>query len=149
MELLRSIFAQIGINNTFYLQFILVVVVYFFMSKMLFKPILAIFVSRRESTLGLRRKAEEALMDEDKINEAFLLKWNEYETEAKNIRDLITEKAQKEAKSIMRDASKKADIIINDKKTEISQSFNEVKQQLNKELGPISDSIKNKLIGRG
>lgn len=148
MELLRSIFAQIGINKTVYLQLILVAVVYFFLSKMLFKPILAILVSRRENTVIRKRKADEALMDSDKINEEFSSKWTAYEIEAKKIRDDASDKAQKEAKEIIKDASKKADLIVNDKKANILKSVNEVKQQLNKDLGRLSGNIEDKLIGR-
>lgn len=148
MELLRSIFAQIGINKTVYLQFILVVMVYFFLSKMLFEPILAILVSRRENTVIRRRKADEALMDSDKINEEFLSKWTEYEIKAKKIRNEINDKAQKEAKDIIRAASKKADLIIDDKKAKILKSVNEVKQQLDSERASLSSNIEEKLIGR-
>ena len=148
MELLRSIFTQIGINKTVYLQFILVVVVYFFLSKMLFNPILAILVSRRENTVIRRRKADEALMDSDKINEEFSSKWTEYEIKAKKIRNEINDTAQKEAKEIIRAASKKADLIIDDKKAKILKSVNEVKQQLDSERASLSSNIEEKLIGR-
>ncbi|MCX6112283.1 MAG: ATP synthase F0 subunit B [Proteobacteria bacterium] len=149
MELLRSIFAQIGINKTFYVQFVLIVVVYVFLSKMLFKPVLTILVTRKHKTLGLRKMAEDALMESDTSSEEFSKEWNIYEQKAKAIRNEGYEKNSKQTNEIIKEANRKAMQILGKRRSETATQIKDIEARLDKDVSQISDFAEKKLIGGG
>lgn len=57
--MLQEIGNQLGIDSTIYVQFVLVVVLYFLLTTFYFKPFLALFLSRKEKTEGYKQEAEE------------------------------------------------------------------------------------------
>jgi F-type H+-transporting ATPase subunit b len=147
MKLLMSIFAQIGINRTFYIQFVLVFVVYFFLSKFMFRPLLMILISRKHKTNGLRRMGEDVLMETDKIQEEYNEKWKTYEDEAYRIRDKINENTSKQCKNLIKEANKKAARVIEDRRTQIAVDMSDIEKKLEKDIPAFSEDISNKLIG--
>ena len=149
MELLRSIFAQLGINKTFYVQFALVIVVYIFLSKVLFRPILTILVTRKHKIFGLRRMADEAITDSERITEDFSKKWDVYEVQARNIKNEIHEKNSKAAKQIIKEASMAADKIVEDKRKETLSQVKRIEDVLSKDVASLSENAVIKLIGGG
>ena len=149
MELLRSIFAQIGINKTVYIQFLLVVVVCLFLSRMLFRPVMMILIARKHKTLGLRKMAEDTIMDSERAEEEFSEKWNKYEDQARVIKSQVHEKNSKQANDIIKEANKKASQIVEKKRDEISIQMKDIEAILDKDIGVMSDSAEKKLIGGG
>ena len=149
MELLRSIFAQIGINKTVYIQFLLVVIVCLFLSKMLFKPVMMILIARKHKTLGLRKMAEDTVMDAEKADEEFSKKWNEYEDKARGIKNQTYEKSSKQANDMIKDANKRATQILEKKRDETALQMKNIEAVLDKDISGISDSAEKKLIDGG
>ncbi|MEI6079804.1 MAG: ATP synthase F0 subunit B [bacterium] len=149
MELLRSIFAQLGINKTFYVQFALVIVVYVFLSKVLFRPILTILVTRKHKVFGLKRMADEAITDAERMTEDFSKKWDVYEVQARNIKNEIHEKNSKTAKQIIKEASIAADKIVEDKRQESLSQIKGIEDALSKDIVSLSENATVKLIGGG
>jgi F-type H+-transporting ATPase subunit b len=149
MELLKSIFAQIGINKTFYVQFALVVVVYYFLSKFMFRPILTILITRKHKIQGLKRMADDTLTEAEKVNDDFSEQWAKYEVKADTLRNEINERATKEAKDTIKEANKKAHGVIEEKRQQMKIRLKDMDTLLDKELNVISENIKDKLLGGG
>jgi F-type H+-transporting ATPase subunit b len=149
MELLKSIFAQIGINKTFYVQFALVAVVYYFLSKFMFRPILTILVTRKHKVLGLKRMADEALTEAERANEGFSEKWKEYEIKGEAIKNETYERAAKDSKDRVKEANRKAHLVIEEKRQQMKTRLKDIDALLDKDVSAISESISDKLVGGG
>jgi len=149
MELLQSIFAQIGINKTVYIQFVLVVIVCLFLSRMLFRPVMMILIARKHKTSGLRKMAEDTIMDAERADEEFSEKWNKYEDKARVIKNQTHEKSSKQANDIIKEANKKATQLLEKKRSETALQMKNIEAILEKDVSVISNSAERKLIGGG
>ena len=149
MELLRSIFAQIGINRTVYIQFLLVMIVSLFLSRMLFRPVMMILITRKHKTSGLKKMAEDTIMEAERADQEFSEKWNEYENKARVIKSQIHEKSSKQTNEIIKEANKKAVQILEKKRDEITAQMKDIEAILDKDIAKMSDSAERKLIGGG
>ncbi|HOW17371.1 MAG TPA: hypothetical protein PK443_06610, partial [bacterium] len=79
MELINSIFEQLGINKTFYIQLFLVSVSVVVLSKFVFNRVLETLILRDEKTRLAKKEAEELVFEHDRIKKEYDIKWNDYE----------------------------------------------------------------------
>ncbi|MBN1114912.1 MAG: hypothetical protein JXA66_06190 [Oligoflexia bacterium] len=148
MELLRNILNQLGVNSSFFYQFALVVIVYMILSRAIFKPLLAILVTRREKTAGKKLKADELAAQTEKIQADYNRMWMELEDKAFAKRDEIHAEAAKEVKSILRQAYDEADSYISGQKSIIEKNMHGAETELDKYIPGLAENVRDALIER-
>jgi F0F1-type ATP synthase membrane subunit b/b' len=147
MRLLESIMSQLGVDHTFFFQFILVVVAYLFLSRLLFNPILASLLTRRYKVEGLKRAADSMLIEHDTLAKDYKAQWREYDIKAKASSNKIITEAKVVAKKDIDDSSLKASEYIKTKRQEITATTEKLSAELNNSSTQIEGLIKNKLLG--
>jgi len=147
MGLLKSIMSQLGVNHTFFFQFALVVIAYLFLSRLLFKPVLASLLTRIYKVEGLKRAADSMLIEHDKLAKEHKVQWREYEAKAKSSRDKITSDAKLKAEQMIKDSEHKASEKIKVKRQEIIKEAEELSVELGRSSTQIEQMIKTKLLG--
>jgi F0F1-type ATP synthase membrane subunit b/b' len=147
MELLKSILAQLGVNHTFFMQFALVVVVYIFFSRFLFKPILAVLLIRTHKVEGLRRSADAMFFEHDKITKDYKSQWREHELKAREASDKIISEARVKAESIIDEAEERASEYLKSKRHDISVEAEKLSLELGGSSKEIEKLIKTRLFG--
>ena len=147
MELLKSIMSQLGVNHTFFFQLTLVVLAYLFLSRLLFKPVLASLLLRVYKVEGLKISADDMSMEHDKLVKQHKLQWREYETRAKASSDKIIAEAKLKAEKIITDSEHKASDNIKIKRQEIVKTTEKLSTELSNSSAQIEQMIKTKLFG--
>lgn len=147
MRLLESIMSQLGVDHTFFFQFILVVVAYLFLSRLLFNPILASLLMRRYKVEGLKRAADSMLIEHDTLAKEYKAQWRDYDTRARAASDKIINEAKVAAKRDIDDSIIKANEHIKTKRKEITATTERLSVELNSSSVQIEGLIKNKLLG--
>lgn len=147
MELLRSILSQLGVNHTFFIQFVLVMICYFFLSRFLFKPVLTILLVRTHKVDGVRRSADTMFFEHDKIVRDYKAKWHEYEVRARESSDKIIAEARSGAEKIIDDAESKAAEYLRGKRHDIEMEAERLSVELGNSSTEIEKLIRTKLLG--
>ena len=147
MELLKSIISQLGVNHTFFMQFILVVVCYFFLSRFLFKPVLTILLVRAHKIDGIRRSADTMFFEHDKIVRDYKAKWRGYEIRGRESSDKIISEARSEAERIIDDSETKAAEYLRSKRHDIEMEAEKLSMELGNSSPEIEKLIRTKLLG--
>ena len=147
MELLKSIMSQLGINHTFLFQFVLVVVAYLFLSRFLFKPVLASLLTRIYKVEGLKRAADSMFIEHDKLAKEHKMQWREYEAKAKASSDKIIADAKIKAEKMVKDSEHKANEQVKIKRQEIVRATEKLSAELGGSSTQIEQMIKTKLLG--
>jgi len=147
MGLLKSIMSQLGVNHTFFFQFVLVVVAYLFLSRFLFKPILAALLTRVYKVEGLKRAADAMLIEHDVLAKEHKVQWREYEVKAKIHSDKIIADAKINSEKIINNAEHEANKHIQTKRNEIVKATEKLSIELGNSSAQIEQMIKTKLLG--
>ncbi len=107
---MAGIIAQLGIDQTFYVQFALFVVLFLVIPSLFFKPFLKLIEARHQKTVADRERAEELVKQANAKLEEFRTRMAEERLRARNEHErVIAEVKQEEAKIIgaARDEAKK------------------------------------------
>lgn len=147
MELLKSIMSQLGVNHTFFFQFVLVVVAYVFLSRFLFKPVLASLLTRTHKVDGLKRQAEGLLIEHDKLEKEYKTQWRQYELKARLAGDKIITETKVKAQKMIEESEHKASEHIKIKRQEITTATKKLSTELSNSSAQIEQMIETKLLG--
>ena len=147
MELLKSIMSQLGIDHTFFIQFILVLIAYIFMSRFLFKPVLTILLVRTHKVDGIRMSADTMSFEYDKITSGYKVKWREYEIKAMESSDKIISEARAEAVRIINEGENKVTEYLSSKRQDIEVEATKLSVELGKSSTEVEKLIRFKLLG--
>jgi F0F1-type ATP synthase membrane subunit b/b' len=148
MELLKDIFAQLGINKTLYLQLLLVILVYFLLSRIIFRKILTILLIRKHQVSGMKNMAEMTLFDYDKLSREYTERWQKYEEEAERIKVGSHERSLIEANDLIRKANKETDVFLKEKRSETLKEIRRIEDSLTQDMEAMSKKLEQKLTTR-
>lgn len=146
MAMLLSVLSQIGIDKTFFYQFVLVVLVYFCLSRFMFIPILRTIISRDEKTEGLKIKADEILLEHDAYEKEYQKLWMEYVKKADAEKQKIYSRTNDKASEIIQNSDKHASTLIKKGRHEVDTKVNKAKSDLNNYSAGIKKDIKVRLL---
>lgn len=148
MELLKDIFDQLGIDNTVYLQLLLITLIYFLLSRIIFRKILTILLIRKHQVSGMRNMAEMTLFDYDKLSKEYTEKWQEYEDEAERIKVESHERSLIEANDLIRKANKETDVFLKEKREQALGEVIKIEEGLAQDIDLMSRRLEQKLTTR-
>jgi F0F1-type ATP synthase membrane subunit b/b' len=145
MELLKDILSQVGVDKTIYLQLILITLVYFLLSRIVFRKLLTILLVRKHQISGMKNMSEMTLFDYDKLSREYSDKWQKYEEEAERIRTENHDQSLIEANNIIRKANKDTDVYLKEKRSETLRQIIKIEAELEPDLELVSLKLEHKL----
>lgn len=144
MELLSAL----GVNQTVAIQFIIFVVVYFVLNKVLFTPYIAALEERRSRTEGQSEKAEQFMEEAKALHDQYAVKVREMNAQQKDIYDQARGEAMKRYEQIVVGAREKSKNTIEEAQKTLKADLQKIRQQAEQEIPAITSLITERLIGK-
>ncbi len=143
MEALRQLKEIIiGAVPTFLLLWIL----YFYVTRVFYRPLEQTLRKRREDTLGLRRTAEAALIEAEKKTARYEEALRSAKTEIYHLQEQERQRALELRADTARQARQRAEAIIHTAREQIAQDAETAKQALASEAEQLASSITRAIL---
>jgi F0F1-type ATP synthase membrane subunit b/b' len=143
MEMLKSL----GIDFTIIIQFFIFLTGYIILTKLVFKPYFNAYLERYNRTEGSEDKATQIIEETEELEK-------EYEENAKALNYKIKKIFDDEKKSsitaqdeIIKEAQLKSAELRSNSERQLEETKNKILDELNAEIKPLSDLIKQTVIG--
>lgn len=143
MELLKTL----GIDGSVAFQFGIFLVVYLFLSNVLFKPYLKAFNKRKEQTVGKTDTAERYIAETQDLESEYETKAREINQQFKVIYDESRTLALKEHDRLVAEARSKAKSLTEKAQTEITSQMQAAQKELKSQVPAIAKTISAQVIG--
>jgi len=143
-----AILNQLGIDQTFYHQFIIFAVIFFVLAFIFFRPFLELLEKRHQKTVADREAAIQLMADADQKFEEYKKKIAEERALARKHFDSVVAEVKKEESEIIGKARAEAKKITQDTVDAITQQQDQVKQKLAADVEMFAQSISEKLLQR-
>jgi len=141
-----AILEQLELNQTFFIQFGIFCVLFFFLSRFYFKPFLKLFHHRHERTVEDRQAAEKMVTEAKAKLEEYRSKIAHERTAIRADLDATMTEARKEEAKILNAAREEAKKITQDAVTSVSQQRETLKKQLQADVESLAKTISDTLI---
>lgn len=143
-----EILSKLGVDYTFFYQFVIFCVAYIAVSRLLFKPYLKAYHKRLEVTFGHQEVAEKLNAQSQELH-------IQYETKAREVNSKVQsyyEQAHKEAQAIqaatIEKARKEAESIVIKNRQETQEEANRARAEIKKLIPELSTEIQRKVLSR-
>lgn len=143
-----DILLSLGVDHTVGYHFLLFLIVFMFLSQLLFKPYFQAFKARVEKTSGSEQHAERLVTEAQELHEEYEQKARQLNDESKVIFDSHRAEALEEHEAVIRAAKEKAQKIIDDSKKNLDTEVEKARKQLGSEVGSVSQLIVNRVVGK-
>ena len=143
-----DILAQLGINFTAVIQFVLFSIVMIFLSKFVFAPYAHVLEERETRTKGGEDLALEFHNKATELQSEYETKLVSLNKDMKEIIDASKAEASKNMEAAVTEARKTADQLIADNKVNIANSVKKAESELKNETNSAALLITNKLLGK-
>ena len=144
-----ELFKTLGLDETILFQFGIFLVVYLFLSNILFKPYMKAFDKRSEQTVGKTDTAERFIVEAQELENEYETKAREINKKFKVIYDESRTLALKEHDHLVAEARSSAKEITEKAQKEITIAMQEAQKKLQLEVPAIAKTISNQVIGGG
>lgn len=147
MDLIASILNQLGVNSTFLYQFLLVVVSYFLLSNLIFKPLLKILQTRHSKTKGLKEQAEKLEKEMQEIEAQYRIAWAKVEKEGQVLLSSGEVLAAREkAKAIIDKSEKEANAKLSQSRQQMDEVYKTAEAEGEKFIPELAGEVKRRLL---
>jgi F0F1-type ATP synthase membrane subunit b/b' len=143
MELIETL----GLDSTIALQFGIFIIVYLFLSQVLFKPYMAAFDERQEQTIGKTDTAERFIAEAQNLEQEYATKAQEINRKFKLIYDESRSQAMKEHDRLVNEAREKAKVLTEQSRKKISEQAVAAQADLAKQIPELSKTIAVQVLG--
>lgn len=143
MELLKTL----GLDSTVAFQFGIFLIVYLFLSNLLFKPYLKAFNKRKEQTIGKTDTAERFITETAELEGEYETKAREINQKFKVIYDESRSQALKEHDRLVAEARSKAKELTEKAQKEISVQMQSARDELKAQVPVIAKTITTQVVG--
>jgi F0F1-type ATP synthase membrane subunit b/b' len=143
-----AILEQLGLDQTFFIQFAVFVVLFVFLGNVYFKPFLKLIQARHKRTVEDREAAEKLMADADQKFEEYRKRLAEERAAArKDYENLLTE-VKKEESAMMAQSRSEAKKITQEAADSVNQQREQVKRQLEADVESLAKTISETLLLR-
>lgn len=143
-----EILAQLGVDQTFWIQLVLFLTCYFFMSQFLFKPYLRNLDYRKKNTTEAVEEAQKLMTVTDSLAMEYEGKVKKQNEEALHIYTKFKQDGVAEEQKLIATARTKAEKVVYDTNLKISLEIEQTKKELAKMIPEISRQAATKILGR-
>ncbi len=148
IALVADILTSLGVNHTIFYQLAIFLVVYIFLSQVLFKPYFAAFAQRKERTVGNQDKAESLLEDARRLEEAFASRAKEINDQIRAVYEQEKSQSLKTQEREMLAAREQAKATVEANRARIEDEIDRVQKELNVQAPLVSQAIVAQLLGK-
>ena len=145
MELLKSL----GINGTIGIQFVIFIVAYIILTRMVFMPYFKAYMERYNRTVGSEDDASKLIQEAEELEVEYEENAKALNVKIKNIYDSEKKKAIDEQTNILKAANLKAEEYRKNSELKLEETKGKISSDLEQEITPIAELIKNSVIGKG
>jgi len=133
---------------TLFYQAGLFLLLMFFLSKVLFKPMLAVFEAREQAHLTPEKLAREAAARAAQATESYNRIREEALATGERIRTELGKDAAERQRSLMAEAKQKADGILDEARRSLAESHNQLRLELPGKAESLAALLADRLLGR-
>lgn len=145
---MSEIVTQLGLDQTFFTQFILIAVLYAFLTTVYFKPFQKLLEKRHKKTVADRIEAERVLSElKEKLNE-YEAQMSLAQKKARSRMDEILSEAKKKEAEILSAARNDAKNTTQAALTALTQEKDKIRKSLEAEVESIATQATSKLLLR-
>ena len=146
MSQVLEILTSLGIDSSFFYQFIIFFVAFIAMNFIVFRPYLKAHDERVRRTLGGQEEAKSLLDQAEKAEETYKAEAKKLNAKIKEIFSKSNNKAKDEVDSILAKAKEDADKQIEAGRKALSDSVSEARKAMETYIPDISEKIQNKFL---
>ena len=141
-----AIIEQLGLNSSFFFQFVIALISFVILGQLVFKPYLSALEMREQRTTGSESDAVELLKQTEQLK-------RQYETEArvvagrvKEIFDDFRSQASQEAEQIVQTARAQSTQLLESGKAGVAEQLSRAYKDIELEVPKISGAMKERLL---
>lgn len=143
-----GILQQLGLNDSYFFQFIIFTIAYLVLSQVLFKPYTEAFEKREHKTKGGEEIAAETAKHTQDLKSTYESKARNVSSEIKNIFDEQKLIANKEYETIVSAARTHSNRLIEDTKNKIATELASAKKQIQEAIPTVASEMTRKLLSK-
>ncbi len=145
---MSAIFEQLGLDETFFTQLILIAVLFVVLGPLYFKPFLKLFEARHKSTVADQESAEKLMADAQAKLEEYKRRVSEERASARKEFDALIDQAKKEEAAFLQHAREEAKKITQQAAESVAQQHAELKKKLDLDVESLAHNISETLLLR-
>lgn len=149
MDILAGILSQLGVDNTFFFQFVIFMVVFVFLWNVTFSAYFKAYEVRESKTTGSEAEADELLKQTESLEKEYQDKARALNAEIKEVFDAERKAANKEQEKIVNEAREEAKSYVATAREKIQSEYNRAREELFSETNSIGQSMAAKLTQQG
>ncbi len=143
-----AILQQFGLDKTFYVEFGIFFVLFSLLSRIYFKPFLALFKARHERTIEDRRAADDLAETAHAKLQEYQKKLGEYRADIRKAHETLLLEARKEESAILTHAREQAKKITHEAAESVNQQREQLKNQMEIDVEGLARSLSERLLSR-
>jgi F-type H+-transporting ATPase subunit b len=143
-----AVLDQLGLNQTFFYQFVIFAVVFFALSSLFFRPFLSLFETRHRKTVQDREAAEKLMAQAEARFEDYKRRLTEERLAAKREYEAALDQAKKQEAAVLAQAREEAKKITQEAVESIGKQREQLKKSLEGEVDALARTISERLVSR-
>ncbi len=145
---MNALLDQLGLNNSFFVEFGIIAILFFILSSFYFKPFLKLFEARHKRTVEDKEAAAQLLIQANaKLDEYKRLLMEERQTAKRELESAL-EEARKQEANLLSKAREESKKITQDAVDSINKQREELKKQLESDVEMMAQTISERLLSR-
>jgi len=144
----NAVIEQLGLDQTFFYQFVLFWVVFLLLAQLFFRPFLRLFEARHKKTVEDREAAEKLFAQAEAKFEEYKKRLADARLEAKREHDAMIAQAKKEEAAVLHAAREEAKKITHEAAESIAKQREQLKKSLEGEVDQLARTISERLVSR-
>ncbi len=143
-----ALLEQLGLDNSFFIEFVIIGVLFFILSNLYFRPFLKLFQARYKRTVEDKEAAEKLLAQAHSKFDEYKRLLGEEQIAAKKSFNLALLEAKKQETKILAEAREAAKKITQDAIASVHFQREQLKRHLEGDLATLSDAAMEQLLAR-
>lgn len=145
---MSAVIEQLGLDQTFFYQFVLFWVVFLLLARLFFRPFLRLFEARHKRTVEDREAAEKLFAQAEAKFEEHKKRLADARLEVRREYDAAIAQAKKEEAVVLHAAREEAKKITHEAAESIAKQREQLKKSLEGEVDQLARTISERLVSR-
>ncbi len=143
-----ALLEQLSLNNSFFIEFGIISVLFFFLSNLYFKPFLKLFEARHKRTVEDRESAVQLLAEANAKLEEYQRLLLQERMAAKKELDAALDAARKQEAGLLAHAREESKKITQEAIDSVNRQREELKKKLESDVETMAQTISERLLSR-
>ena len=148
MEVIQSIFTQLGANGTIVNQFVIVVLLFIFAKFIFLNKLQFVIVNREEKTTKLESSADETFEKANKLSEKYKLKIETTHLHAQHLLNQRKSEVQAREREVLKKIEFDISTYVNNNKAQVKKDIDAKRNEIMSESNHLAAMLVDKLTGK-